>query len=121
MRNATLKYNINQPDASDYNCLFPKMPCNTPNKQAIFNLITEPDNIHRAIVFVQESGRSPVLVFENKILTAINSGSVTPLSWHEKQFVGTATCVVMESNGFSRTGRKQRFSKGMFKSAEIYV
>ena len=83
-------------------------------------MITDPDNIHRAIVFVQESGGSPVSVFENKIQNAINSGSVTPLSWHEKQFVGTATCAAMESNGFSKTGRKQRFSRGMFKSGEIY-
>jgi hypothetical protein len=121
MRNATLRYNVNQPEVDDYNGLFPKMPCNTPNKQAIFSLITDPDNIHRAIVFVQESGGSPVSVFESKIQNAINSGSVTTLSWHEKQFVGTATCAVMENNGFSRTGRKQRFSKGMFKSGEIYA
>ena len=121
MRDATLSFKINQPEVYDYNEIFPKMPCNTPNKKAIFDLITAPENIHRAIVFVQESGSSPVYVFEKKIQNAINNSSVSPLTWHEKQFVGTATCAVMESNGFSRTGRKQRFSKGMFKSGEIYA
>ena len=120
MRNETLSYIISQPDVEKYNELYPKMPCNTPNKQAIFDVITVPDNIHRAILFVQESGGSPIYIFEKKIQTAINNRSVTPLTWHEKQFVGTATCAVMESNGFYRTGRKQRFSKGMFKSGEIY-
>lgn len=50
----------------------------------------------------------------------IDSGTLSELDWNEKQFVGTSTSVVMQSNGWNKTGRKQRFSKGIFKSAELY-
>lgn len=114
------KISVEQPDMNDYDKMFPKMPCNTQNKQALFNLITDPDNIHRAIIFVEETNKSPVFVFGNKIQKAINSGVVTPLTGHEKQFSGAITRVVMEANEYTKTGRKQRFSSGIFSSAELY-
>ena len=112
---------IKQPDIDEYNEFFPRMRCNTQNKQALFNLITDPNNIHRALIFVEETGKSPVFVYENKIKDAIHDGLVTQLTDHEKQFVGAATCVVMKTNDFDKTGRKQRFTKGIFSSAELYV
>lgn len=111
---------VDQPSIDDYSEFFPKMPCNTEQKQKLFNLITKPDTIHRAIVFVEETGKSPITVIENKIQIAINKGKIGELTPHEKQFVGAVACVVMEKNKFKRTGHKQRYSKGIFSSAEIY-
>ena len=121
MQNINVSTPIRQPSVKDYHSIYQRMPCNTEKKEAIFFIITNPENINRALIFAEETGSSPVAFYEKKIQAAIKSGTITDLDWHEKQFVGTATCVVMESNGYSKTGRKQRFSKGIFKSAEIYV
>jgi len=120
MKSVTVSRQISQPEAVDYEESYPRVLCNTPKKQTIFNIIINPDNINRAIIVSEETGNSPVTVYEAKITNAINAGEIDPLDWHEKQFVGTVTSVVMESNGWNKTGKKQRFSKGIFKSAEIY-
>lgn len=116
----SLSYDVNKPEILDYEKLFHTRRCNSSNKIKLFDLITSPDTIHRAIVFVQEKGGSPIPVFENRLNKAINNGELLPLSWHEKQFFGTVVCTVMESNGFERTGKKQKFTKGIFKTGEIY-
>ena len=121
MKPVTISRQIHKPEIIDYERSFPRVPCNTPNKQSIFELITNPENINRAITVSEETGNSPVVVYESKITNAINDGEISPLNWHEKQFVGAVTLVVMESNGWTKTGKKQRFSKGIFKSAEIYT
>ena len=79
MKTVTLKnLSIEQPDINNYKKKFSKMPCNTQNKHALFNLITAPDNIHRAVIFVEETEKSPVFVFGNKIENAIDNGLVSP-------------------------------------------
>lgn len=121
MQSINVKHQINQPDLHDYNLSYKRMPCNTQKKQGIYDIIVNPDNIYRALIIAEETSSSPVSLYEKKIQTAINNGTLSTLDWHEKQFVGTVTCVVMESNGWRKTGKKQRFSKGLFKSAEIYT
>lgn len=120
MKLVTINQSINQPDISDYNSSYPKMPCNTENKEILFGIITQPKNIVSALIIAETTGNSPVSFYEKQIQSAINSGEIATLNPHEKQFVGTATCVVMESNGWEKTGKKQRYSKGIFTSAEIY-
>ena len=120
MKSLAINYQINQPEVTDYEKSYPRMPCNTPKKQAIFDIIIDVENIHRAIIVAEETSNSPVAVYESKISNAIDNGTITSLTWHERQFVGTTICLVMESNGWSKTGKKQRFSKGIFKSGEIY-
>lgn len=120
MKTVNVNRQIHQPEVADYEGFYPRVLCNTQKKQSIFEIITNPDNINRAIIVSEETGNSPVAVYEAKITNAINNCEISPLDWHEKQFVGTVTSVVMESNGWNKTGKKQRFSKGIFKSAEIY-
>jgi hypothetical protein len=121
MKSVTVSHRVHKPEVVDYEEIFPRVLCNTPNKQSIFELITNPENIIRAITISEETGSSPIVVYESKISNAVNDGEISPLNWHEKQFVGAVTRVVMESNGWAKTGKKQRFSKGIFKSAEIYI
>ncbi len=121
MKLVTVNQSINQPDISDYKSSYPKMPCNTDKKEILFGIITQPKNIYSALIIAETTGYSPVFFYEKQIQAAIHSGKLTPLDPHEKQFVGTATCVVMESNGWKKTGKKQRYSKGIFSSAEIYT
>lgn len=121
MKSVKVKYLINQPDISDYNLCYPKMPCNSPQKERIFEIISNPDNIQSALTITEATGSSPILFYEKKFQAAIKAGEINPLGSHEKQFAGTATCVVMESNGWKKTGKKQRYSKGIFTSAELYV
>lgn len=44
-KDVTLTRRVKQPDNSDYNDLFPRVPCNTASKQSLFDLITDPENI----------------------------------------------------------------------------
>jgi len=121
MKSVIATYEINQPSLEDYNAKYVRMPCNTKIKEALFDIISTPKNINEAIIFTTSTGSSPIAYYENKIQDALDSGSIPSLNSHEKQFVGSVTCMVMENNGWKKTGRKQRFSKGIFKSAEIYV
>lgn len=121
MQAITLSHNVNQPSVGDYNSRYDRMPCNTSNKQAIFDVLTDPENIHRIIIVIQETNISPISIYERKLQEAINNGVINPVTNHEKQFVGTVTRSVMEANGFSKSERKQRFTKGLFKSGEIYM
>jgi len=121
MKRLIVSNDINQPEVMDYENAYPRVLCNTPKKQSLFEIITQPDNILSAITVAEETGSSPVAVYETKIAEVINRGEMAPLERHEKQFVGTVTAVVMEANGWCKTGKKQRFSKGLFKSAELYI
>lgn len=120
MKQAELRISVQQPEIADYEELYPRVRCNTPQKITLFNLITKPENIYSALKIVEETGNSPVTVLESKLLDSIENGGLEPLSSHEKQFVGTVMAMVMESNGWVKTNKKQRFTKGLFKSAEIY-
>jgi len=120
MKTIPINNEIIQPEIEDYGTEYPKMPCNTDKKQAIFDIITNPTNIQRALIIAEEIGCSPIVLYENKLKSAIDAGELTPLTWHEKQFVGAVVRVVMEFNDWERTGRKQRFTNKIFSSAERY-
>jgi len=112
---------IVQPDAFEHDTRCPRSLCSTPQKVTLFALITNPDAINDALVISRRTGNSPITVYEPIIKEATENNQITSLSNHEKQFVGTVICTVMEMNGFKKTGRKQSFSNGLFKKAEIYV
>lgn len=120
MNTVHVDFSVNQPEVEDYNKSFPKMPINTPQKERIFMMVTEPRNILSALIVAEATGASPVAYYEKVIQHNIDIGRLKKLDNHEKQFVGTSTCVVMEANGWIKTGRKQRYSKGIFSAAEIY-
>jgi hypothetical protein len=120
MKTFDLTISVHQPSIEDYEALYPHFPCNSEQKKSIFSIITLPANMHAALTVTAETGNSPVTVFETKLATAIESGAIQPLSSHEKQFVGTVTAVVMSFNGFEKANKKQRFTQGLFKSAELY-
>ncbi len=111
---------VKQPDNSDYNDLFPRVPCNTDAKQSLFDLITDPENILDVLTALKYKISAPIGLYEPIIQKAINHGTLTIPSWHEKQFSGAVVRVVMQYNGWLKTGKKQRFSKGIFSSGEIY-
>ncbi|MBE3862341.1 hypothetical protein HJ170_23200 [Vibrio parahaemolyticus] len=89
-------------------------------KNRIFELLTAPEDINDALIIARRTGNSPVTVYEPILREAIESNDIQPLSNHEKQFVGTVTCTIMELNGFKKTDKKQNFSNGLFKKAELY-
>ncbi len=120
MQTTIVEHEIIHPEIEDYSTEYPKMPCNTDKKQAIFDIITNPINIQCALIIAEEIGCSPIVLYENKFQSAIDAGKLTPLTWHEKQFVGAVVSVVMELNDWERTGKKQRFTNKIFSSAERY-
>lgn len=97
------------------------MPCNSDKKEIIFDIMTKPEHICEALIYVESTGSSPVAYYEKIIKSMIDDEIIFELNSNEKQFVGTSACVIMESNGWNKTGKKQRFTKGIFKSAEIYI
>ena len=121
MKTQSISYEVNQPDIDDYELNYPRVRCNTPEKKIIFDLITDAKNISEALVFIKTTGSSPIVFYEKKIREAVTKGELSELDWHRKQFAGTVICLVMLRNGWKKSGRKQRFSKGLFKSGEIYI
>ncbi|HCM0830483.1 TPA: hypothetical protein ACX3DX_004554 [Vibrio parahaemolyticus] len=111
---------IVQPTTSEHDARYPRSLCNTPQKNRIFELLTAPEDINDALIIARRTGNSPVTVYEPILREAIESNDIQPLSNHEKQFVGTVTCTIMELNGFKKTDKKQNFSNGLFKKAELY-
>lgn len=120
MREVNVTRVIVQPTVSDHEARYPRSLCNTPQKARIFEILTSPEEINDALVMVRRTGNSPVTVYEPILREAIENHELEPLSHHEKQFVGTVTCTVMESNGFRKAERKQSFANGLFKKAELY-
>lgn len=120
MEKVIVSFEVQKPSIDDYNNQYSNMPCNSVRKENIFQIITNPTNICRALQFSDSTGSSPVAFYEKVLQSMIDTEELDELNWNEKQFVGASTCVVMQSNGWKKTGKKQRFSKGMFKSAELY-
>lgn len=119
-KEVSLTRRVKQPGISNYNDRFPRVPCNTAAKQSLFDLITDPENILDVLTTLKHKVSAPVGIYEPIIQKAIDRGTLTLPSWHEKQFAGAVVLVVMQCNGWTKTGKKQRFSKGIFSSGEIY-
>ncbi len=79
MNKVTVTSSIFQPEMNDHESGYPKFLCNTQKKQYLFELITMPENISNALVLAQETGSSPVVVFESRISHAITSNAIEPI------------------------------------------
>lgn len=74
------------------------------------------------ITCVNTVGNSPIRYYDKFVKEAITQGKLAPLSKSDRQFAGAVVCVIMESNGFEKTGDKDRITKKdrIFTQAEIY-
>lgn len=111
---------MDQPTIEEMNRAYPKMPCNSEQKEAIFNIVTEPENIHRALILVEEAGCSPLLYYAKKLQEKIENRKIAPLSHSDKQFTGAAIRLVMYYNYWDPTGVKQRFQNKLFSTGERF-
>ena len=116
----TVETEVYKPEVEDHESYYDKFLCNTHKKDYLFSLLTEPESIVKALIIAENTGSSPMVAYEKMISSEILSGKIEKLDPHEKQFVGTVICTIMKANGWKKTDRKQRFSSGIFKSAEIY-
>jgi len=57
-------------------------------------------------------------VAERVMLEAQHQGKI--LSAFDKQFVGAVVCVLMEANGFEKTGKKKAIPHQAFSKGEVY-
>lgn len=111
-----------QPEMSDYKRgEYKHISCSTEQDKKIFKLLTEDSElINRILITVEEAGGSPIGYYEKHFQKAIQKGELSTLSNHDKQLAGAIVAVIMLANGWKKTGKKQRFSKGLFTTAEIY-
>lgn len=124
MIKAAIRTIVHMPTIDDYIAMFPQMPINSEQKQNLFEIITKSLNILKALIFVEISGSSPVVVYEQVLRIEIDNGTIKEPTDHEKQFVGAVVRVVMECNGWIKDGnKKQRFTKKprIFSSGQLYV
>ena len=98
------------------------MPCNSPARVALFDFLTEPNLVSAVITCVKTAGNSPIRYYDPFLYKAIATGKLPVLSKSDRQFAGAVICVLMEANGFSKTGEKDRITKKerVFTQAEIY-
>lgn len=119
----TMEHVVFQPTKEEYNSVFSRMPISgvsEDQKNKIFDILVEPETLYEVITVAKMTGTSPIQWYGIKIQEAIDSGNLAPLTITEKQFVGAVVLVAMKVNEGQKTGTKQRFAKGVFKSGEIY-
>lgn len=120
MTKAKILVEIEKPELEDYDKKYASTPCNTPKKLEMFELITTPEHIYKAINIVTITNSSPIRYYSAIFQKMIETGKMEPLSRPEKQIVGKIVCVVMEANGYSKADGKQKFTKGVFGSGRLY-
>ena len=117
----SMTLSLNRPSYKDHDAAYPTFLCNTGNKKAIFDLLTDDRSIVNSVMTSKLTGLSPMVAAEPILSQAIKEGKISELSSHEKHFVGTVLSSLLTANGAKKTNRKQKFSKGIFRSAEIYA
>lgn len=123
MKKVTINQTIHQIELPDYNKSgYHHMPCNSKNREALFSILTNPEITAIVISCVKAIGNSPIRYYDSFVKEAIAKGELAPLSKSDRQFAGAVACVIMESNGFAKTGNKDRITKKdrVFTQAEIY-
>ena len=86
----------------------------------LLDLIMQPDVVLKAQVLA-EFGLPSVLAVAEPCKQAIeaNAGSLE-LGSFTKQFIGAAICVLMEANGYKKTGTKKSVPHPSFSTGEFY-
>ena len=118
----TISYNIQLPDIDDLLARYPRYTklVNGEGK-FLFDLIMQSEIFLQARVLADFGLPSVLAVAELcRLATEENSGPVA-LDSFTKQFIGAAICVLMEANGYQKSGTKKSVPHPSFSIGEFYI
>lgn len=86
----------------------------------LFDEIMKPDVFVSASVLADKGYPSVLAVAEQSKLIISEQGAPGAISFC-KQFIGSVICVLMEANGYKKTGKKKSVPHESFSTGECYV
>jgi hypothetical protein len=121
MKNQTISYTINLPETDDLLARYPRYTkLVTGEGQFLFELIMQPEMFLQCSILA-DFGLPSVLGVAEACRVAIDedAGAISMDSF-TKQFIGAAVCVLMEANGYQKTGTKKSVPHPSFSIGEFY-
>ncbi len=122
MQTQTINETVQIPEVDDFIKKYPRYTKLVSGEgRFLFNLIMQPKVLNAARV-VADFGLPSVLVVAEQCRAAVEeaAGPVS-LDSFTKQFIGAAVCVLMEANGYMKTGTKKSVPHASFSTGEFYV
>ncbi len=109
--------NVSVPTLDDFVARFPhyRNRAQAENK-VFFDLIMSPASFVKASI-ANDDLALPAVAGVAKDCAAAIAGDLGPT---DKQFIGAAVCVLMEKNGYSKTGKKRAIPHKAFSRGEVY-
>ena len=122
MKTQTVRHAVKLPEVADF---LEKYPRYTQLVQGdgrfLFDLIMQPDNLFLAQAASHYKLPSVLSVAECCRVAIEEHEDSIELDSFTKQFVGAAICVLMEANGYRKTGTKKSVPHPSFSTGEFYV
>ena len=86
--------------------------------RAVFNLLTSPESLIYAIVATEIGLPAVAGIAEKSVQEIIKQDK--KLTNFDKQFIGAVVCVLIEMNGYQKSGTKRAVPHKLFTKAEFY-
>lgn len=116
MRTGTTQCIFKVPSRNEWVVAHPqKASSSTARALAIFDFLSKPGLILQAVLATEAFEMPPI----TGVALALNH-EFPNLSIHERQTIGSILCLIMELNGYSRTGRKRSIGFKPWSKGELY-
>jgi len=122
MKTQTISYTINLPEIDDLLTRYPRYTkLVTGEGQFLFELIMQPEMFLRCSILADFGLPSVLAVAESCRVAVDEDAGAISMDSFTKQFIGAAVCVLMEANGYQKTGTKKSVPHPSFSIGEFYV
>ena len=120
MQSQSISLSVQIPELNDFEARFPQYgPFARGNGSFIFNLIMDPMSFFRC-KFATELNLPAMAGIAETCYFATSQQKVVPFDGFLKQFIGALVCNLMETNGFSKSGKKKSVPHHEYTKGEFY-
>jgi hypothetical protein len=118
MHTTHFRRDVNLPSVKDFVAKYPHYSAVHSDERDLFDAIITPNNFLLAAA-VTDSLRLPAVSALADQIEKV-CGARGRLTSFQKQLAGAITCVLMESNGYAKTGQKRAISRRGWSRGELY-
>ncbi len=117
----TYSTQVNIPEVTDLAALYPQYgPFARANGKFLFDLIASPTGFVNARVATEELALPAVAGIAKICYEAVQIQTVVAWDGYLKQYIGAVVSVLMQMNGFQKTGTKKAIPHPAFTKGEFY-
>ncbi len=117
----TYSTQVNVPDVNDLAALYPQYaPFARADGKFIFELIASPASYINARMATEELGLPAVAGVAKICHEAVQAQTVVAWNSYLKQYIGAVVSMLMQANGFQKTGIKKAIPHPAFTKGEVY-